>query len=90
MAPDSLPDAAHIVGTDWSVCAVGNAADGEPLRTAVLPGRLADGAPMGTGAYLVRTTSGRNYLISAGHAFRSPASGSRRSVTRSRSRAGRR
>ena len=48
MAPDSLPDAAHIVGTDWSVCAIGNAADGEPLRTAMFPGVSVDGEPIGT------------------------------------------
>ena len=37
MAPDSLPDAAHIVGTDWSVCAIGNAADGEPVADRDVP-----------------------------------------------------
>jgi type VII secretion protein EccB len=73
MAPDSLPDAAHIVGTDWSVCAVGNAADGEPLRTAMFPGAAVDGQPIGTdGGYLVRTTGGRNYLIWSGHAYEIP------------------
>jgi type VII secretion protein EccB len=70
MAPDSLPDAAHIVGTDWSVCAVGNVADGEPLRTAMFPGTAVDGEPIGTDAgYLVATTSGRTYLIWSGHAY---------------------
>ena len=73
MAPDSLPDAAHIVGTDWSVCAIGNAADGEPLRTAMFPGTAVDGEPIGTDAgYLVRTTGGRNYLIWSGHAYEIP------------------
>jgi type VII secretion protein EccB len=70
MAPDSLPDAGHVVGTDWSVCAAGNTAGGAPLRTALFPGRLADGTAMGTeDAYLARTDSGRNYLITSGHAF---------------------
>ena len=79
MAPDSLPDAAHVVGTDWSVCAIGSTAlrttalgtiAGQPLRTAVFPGKLADGTAMAADeAYLVRTTSGRNFLITAGHAF---------------------
>src|SRR6478672_7947092 len=58
MAPDSLPDAGHVVGTDWSVCAAGNTAGGAPLRTALFPGRLADGTAMGTeDAYLARTDS---------------------------------
>jgi len=70
MAPDSLPEAAHVVGTDWSVCALGNTAGGDPLRTAVVPGQLADGAAMTVDdAYLVRTDSGRHFLITAGHAF---------------------
>ena len=69
MAPDSLPDAAHVVGTDWSVCATGNAADGRPLRTAMIPGQSVPGDPIGTEAgYLLRTTGGRNYLIWSGHA----------------------
>jgi type VII secretion protein EccB len=70
MAPDSLPDAGHVVGTDWSVCAVGNSAGGTPLRTAVFPGQLAEGTAMATeDAYLVRTDSDRNFLITSGHAF---------------------
>ena len=97
MAPDSLPDAAHIVGTDWSVCAIGNAADGEPLRTAMFPGISVDGDPIGTdAAYLVRTGSGRNYLIWSGHAYEIPSqwlaavgyTGDRRAAGRRRFRRG--
>jgi len=70
MAPDSLPDAAHIVGTDWSVCAIGNVADGEQLRTAIFPGTAVAGDPIGTeDGYLVRTTSGRTFLIWSDHAY---------------------
>jgi len=56
LAPDSLPDAAHIVGTSWSVCAIGTATDDQPLRTAVVPGRLSAGTPVAADdAYLART-----------------------------------
>lgn len=73
MAPDSLPDAAHVVGTDWSVCAAGNAADGEPFRTAMFPGTAASGTPIGTDAgYLVGTAGGRSFLIWSGHAYEIP------------------
>jgi len=73
LAPDSLPDAAHIVGTDWSVCAIGNAADGEQLRTAVFPGVSVEGDPIGNqDGYLVATTSGLEYLIWSGHAYEIP------------------
>lgn len=73
IAPDSLPDAAHIVGTDWSVCAVGNAADSEQFRTAMFPGVTADGQQIGTAAgYLVVTPGGRRYLIWSGHAYQIP------------------
>ena len=70
MAPDSLPDAAHIVGTDWSVCAIGDAANGDPLRTAVFPGLAVTGAPVGSDdGYLLRTTTGRTFLVWSGHAY---------------------
>jgi len=73
MAPDSLPDAEHIVGTDWSVCAIGDPADDEQLRTAMFPGRSVPGDPIGTdNGYLVRTTSGRTSLIWSGHAYGIP------------------
>lgn len=69
LAPDSLPDAAHIVGTSWSVCAIGTATDDQPLRTAVVPGRLSAGTPVAADdAYLARTGSGRTALIWSGHA----------------------
>jgi type VII secretion protein EccB len=72
-APDSLPDAAHIVGTDWSVCAIGNAADGSPLRTAMFPGKSADGTAIAADqGYLLRTISGRSYLIWSNHAYEVP------------------
>ena len=69
-APDSLPDASHMAGSTWSVCAVGNASDGAPFRTTIFPGRLADGdgVPDGT-AYLLRTTGGRTFLVAQDHAF---------------------
>lgn len=69
-APDSLPDAAHVSGSTWSVCAVGDAADGGPFRTAIFPGRSIDGdeVPSGQG-YLLRTADGRSYLVAQGHAF---------------------
>ena len=79
MAPDSLPDAAHVVGTDWSVCAMGNTAlrttalgsiASQPLRTAVFPGTLSGGTAIPADeAYLVRTTSDRNFIVTTGHAF---------------------
>jgi type VII secretion protein EccB len=73
LAPDSLPDAAHIVGTSWSVCAIGNTADGQPYRTAMFPGRAAAGTAMGNDdAYLVTTKSGRHQLIWSGHAYAIP------------------
>jgi len=78
MAPDSLPDAAHVVGTDWSVCTIGSTAlrstalgtiAAQPLRTAVLPGTFSAGSVLAADeAYLVRTAGGRNFLITAGHA----------------------
>jgi len=72
-APDSLPDAAHIVGTSWSVCAIGNAAGGQPYRTAMFPGQAAAGAAMGNDdAYLVLTTSEQYQLIWSGHAHAIP------------------
>jgi type VII secretion protein EccB len=69
MAPDALPDAAGVVGTDWSVCATGNAAAG-PLRTSIRPGQYATGEPVGADAgYLLRTSEqGRTFLLVAGHA----------------------
>ena len=73
LAPDSLPDAAHIVGTTWSVCAIGNVADGEPYRTAMFPGQSAAGTDMGNiDAYLVRNASGLYQLIWSGHAYQIP------------------
>jgi type VII secretion protein EccB len=72
-APDSLPDAGHIVGTTWSVCAIGNAADGPSYRTAVFPGQAAAGTAMGhDDVYLVRSTSGQYRLIWTGHAYPIP------------------
>jgi type VII secretion protein EccB len=67
MAPDSLPDAAHVTGADWSVCAVGRAVDGEQLHTEIRPGVAAAGSPAddGTG-YLVRTEAGGTYLVRSG------------------------
>jgi type VII secretion protein EccB len=69
MAPDSVPDAAHITGAEWSVCAVGRAVDGEQLRTEIRPGVAAAGSPAddGTG-YLVRTEAGGTYLVRSGRA----------------------
>jgi hypothetical protein len=57
------------VGTDWSVCATGNAAAG-PLRTSIRPGQYATGEPVGADAgYLLRTSEqGRTFLLVAGHA----------------------
>ncbi len=69
-APDSLPDAAHIVGPSWAVCGVGTATGGEPLRTAIVPGVAATGdpAPAGRGL-LLRTPSGRTHVLLDGRAF---------------------
>ncbi len=73
MAPDSLPAAADLAGADWSVCAVGRAADGEPLRTQIRPGVAAGGTPVdGSTGYLVRTGAGRTHLIWSGHAHEVP------------------
>jgi len=69
-APDSLPDAAHMSGSTWSVCAVGDAADGRPFRTMIFPGRSTDGDAVPTEqGYLLRTTDGRTYLVAQGHSF---------------------
>ncbi len=69
MAPDSLPSASQITGPNWSVCAVGRAADGQPLSTQLRPGVAADGSPVDdTTGYLVRTDAGRTYLIRSSHA----------------------
>lgn len=73
MAPDSLPDAAAIVGPAWSVCAVGRAADGERLSTRIRPGVTASGAPLdGAQGLLVRTEQGGSYLLWSGQAFPIP------------------
>jgi type VII secretion protein EccB len=73
MAPDALPDAAHIVGTSWSVCAIGKAGDRQPYRTAIFPGRAAAGTAMGDAdAYLVLTSAGYYRLIWSGHAYPIP------------------
>lgn len=71
LAPDSLPEAAGMVGTDWSVCAVaGTAGSGGGLQAAVLPGQYVDGEPLGSNdAFLLRTGAGRNYLVWAAHAY---------------------
>jgi len=73
LAPDSLPDAAHLVGTSWSVCAIGNAADGQPYQTAMFPGLAAAGTAMGNDdSYLVLTSSGQYQLIWSGHTYAIP------------------
>ncbi len=73
MAPDALPDAGHVTGTDWSVCAVGRAVDGQVLRAEIRPGVAAAGTVVGddTG-YLVRTEAGRTWLIWSGQAHEIP------------------
>jgi type VII secretion protein EccB len=72
-APDSLPDAQHIVGTDWSVCAIGNAADGRPLRTAMFPGQTAPGDPIAADqGYLLRSSSNHTYLVWSNHVYEIP------------------
>lgn len=73
LAPDSLPDAADIVGVDWSVCAVGRAADGAALRTETRPGAVAAGSAVpDSDGYLVRTETGRTALIWSGRAHPVP------------------
>lgn len=73
MAPDSLPDATQIVGSAWSVCAVGRAVDGDRLSTEILPGVTASGEPLdGDHGLLVRTGHGRSYLLWSGHAYPIP------------------
>ena len=68
-ASDSLPDRSHIVGTDWSVCAIGDAANPQPYRTTVYPGRATAGEALdGQAGYLLRTTAGRFLLLWSGHA----------------------
>lgn len=72
-APDSLPDAAHITGADWSVCAVGRAADGLTMHTEIRPGAAATGTSVEEDAgYLVRTESGSTFLIWSGQAHEIP------------------
>ena len=48
-APDSLPDAAHMAGSTWSVCAVGDASDGGRSARPSFPGgrRTATRCPAG-------------------------------------------
>ena len=73
MAPDSVPDAARIVGPAWSVCAVGRAADGDRLGTQIRPGSTAAGAALdGDQGLLVRTGQGRSFLLWSGHAYPIP------------------
>lgn len=69
LAPDTLPDAADMVGTDWSVCASGDAAAGA-LRTSVVPGQYAAGEAVQPDAgYLMRTAAqGSTVVLWAGHA----------------------
>ena len=69
-APDSVPDAAHMAGSTWSVCAVGDTSDGGPFRTAIFPGRSTDGSEVPTGkGYLLRTLDGGTLVVAQGHAF---------------------
>ena len=73
MAPDSLPDAGHVVGTDWSVCAIGETP--RPAGTAAAHARCSPAnwrtAPRWppTRRTWCARTSGRNFLITSGHAF---------------------
>lgn len=69
-APDSLPDAAHMAGSTWSVCAVGDASDGGRFRTVVFPGRSTDGDELPSGqGYLLRTVDGRTFVVAQSHAY---------------------
>jgi hypothetical protein len=55
------------------VCAIGNAADGQPLRTAMFPGQAAEGDPVAADqSYLLRTSGGRSYLVWSNHAYEVP------------------
>ena len=69
-APDSVPDAAHMAGSTWSVCAGGDASDGGRFHTAVFPGRAADGSAVPNGqGYLLRGADGGTVLVAHGHAY---------------------
>ena len=69
-APDSVPDAAHMAGSTWSVCAGGDASDGGRFHTAVFPGRAADGSAVPNGqGYLLRGADGGTVLVAQGHAY---------------------
>lgn len=73
MAPDSLPDSSRIVGSAWSVCAVGRAVDGDRLRTEIRPGASSSGNPVEPDqGVLVRTGQGSSYLVWSGRAYPIP------------------
>ncbi|WP_420122735.1 type VII secretion protein EccB [Nakamurella sp.] len=72
-APDALPDPGHIVGTDWSVCAVGRAVGGDRLTTRIRPGAAASGiVPSPEQGVLVRTERDRTVLLWSGAAYPVP------------------
>ena len=90
-APDSVPDAAHMAGSTWSVCAGGDASDGGRFHTAVFPGRAADGSAVPNGqGYLLRGADGGTAWSHMAMPIRSPTGGWPRWATvaprRSRSR----
>ena len=67
LAPDALPDASAMAGTDWSVCASGAGSSG--LRTSIRPGQIAAGDPVGADTgYLLRAGDGGAVLLWDGHA----------------------
>lgn len=72
-APDALPEAGRIVGTDWSVCAVGRALGGDRLATRIRPGVPAAGTVLGPDqGVLVRTERDRTFLLWSGAAYPVP------------------
>jgi len=72
-APDSLPDAAHITPSPWSVCATGHPESETPFATGIFPGLSLSGASIPpTGGYLVLTPPGGHFLIWNNHAFEIP------------------
>lgn len=73
MAPDSLPDPTRIVGSAWSLCAVGRAVDGDRLSTEIRPGVTASGDPVdGDHGLLVRAEHGGSFLLWSGRAYPIP------------------
>lgn len=69
-APDSLPAAADLLSTQWTVCSgvsQSRAGEGSPLATVLVGSSVASGHRIGPEALLVRTPQGDLHLLWQGH-----------------------